>query len=383
MRTYWSHIPDSWRSSVLAWLAGRLTLTLWGALLFWAGMTVNPRQINYYEIAPRPEGWQAALLGIWTMWDGIHYLRIAELGYFDYQLTAFFPLYPLLGRWLAKLMGVSTLAALVLLSSLAYLFALFFLYKIVEEIYSAQVARTAVFVAAFFPTVVFNFATYPISTSLLLILIACWAALKRKWFLATLAGFALALTHGSGMPLAALLAFEVFDFLRRSKGIARWMVLATPLAPFMGVTVYLGWRLARGYPPYWQVVAEFPWESATQMPWQTLMDFPNLLRSPNPLTAAVDFMLFLLALITIVWGVVGLRRSHLVYLVVFVVYMLFFVNTGEPLVGYTRYILLMFPVYVIIALWVQNPQARKICFAVMLGVNLFMSWLFFMGLFIG
>ena len=77
--------------------------------------------IAYLPFRPSYPHWDITLINqgpewlwFWGGFDGVHYLNIAEKGY-EYGLTqAFFPLYPLLIRWL-NLFGNSLVAALIIL----------------------------------------------------------------------------------------------------------------------------------------------------------------------------------------------------------------------------------------------------------------------------
>jgi len=98
-------------------------------------------------------------MGLWSHWDGEHYVALAAGGYLqppEHVSPAFFPLYPLLMRSFAELFGGpvtwGTLSAWGPLISLAALpFALFFVYRIAEEHWDAGVARGAVLALALFP----------------------------------------------------------------------------------------------------------------------------------------------------------------------------------------------------------------------------------------
>src|SRR3989344_4233726 len=60
--------------------------------------------------------------------DGVHYLLIAKNGYAQYQ-QAFFPLYPLLIRWLSSLFLNNHLVTGLLISNLSFLVGLFIFKK--------------------------------------------------------------------------------------------------------------------------------------------------------------------------------------------------------------------------------------------------------------
>jgi Gpi18-like mannosyltransferase len=98
-------------------------------------------------------------LNIWVHWDGVWYSQNATEGYGAHApaSTAFFPLYPLLVRSFNQVFGgplsLGATSTLGMLVSLLFLpLALFFVYRIAEDGWGGQVARTTNLALAFFPT---------------------------------------------------------------------------------------------------------------------------------------------------------------------------------------------------------------------------------------
>ena len=158
-------------------------------------------------------------MGLWSHWDGEHYVALAAGGYLqppEYVSPAFFPLYPLLLRSFAELFGGpvtwGTLSAWGPLISLAALpFALFFVYRIAEEHWDAGVARGAVLALALFLTTFFLNAAYTESLFLTLSAGSLWAARARRDVLlaCALAGVAVAMRN-VGVVLRVAIAFGLF-----------------------------------------------------------------------------------------------------------------------------------------------------------------------------
>ncbi|WCK56918.1 mannosyltransferase family protein [Aneurinibacillus sp. Ricciae_BoGa-3] len=98
------------------------------------------------------------LLQAFSRWDGVWYLKIAMNGYPTEQPTAFFPLSPMITRYLGKVIHLflpdhkeSLIVAGLLLANAAFLAALFFFYKICVYMYSERVANKAVMLLAVYP----------------------------------------------------------------------------------------------------------------------------------------------------------------------------------------------------------------------------------------
>src|SRR5919107_4270475 len=127
----------AWPFVLAVFVASRLYYLVAGALLVGV-MPPGPTQLLS---ADSPFG----TMSIWSHYDGEHYVTAALHGYLTGRdpagaSPAFFPLYPLLVRLAAELLGgplsVQTLSTVATGVSLAALpFALWFVYRIAEELY--------------------------------------------------------------------------------------------------------------------------------------------------------------------------------------------------------------------------------------------------------
>jgi len=144
----------------------------------------------------------------WVQWDAQWFIATAQHGYpyklFSdraYSTTAFFPLYPLLIR-LVSLTGMSIDAAALLIPNVAFLGALYYLYRLVRLDYPAAVATRALWLLALFPTAIAFFIPYTESLYVLLAVLTLWHLRRRQWLAAGIAGALGALTRQSGIVLA-------------------------------------------------------------------------------------------------------------------------------------------------------------------------------------
>ena len=101
------------------------------------------------------------LLTSWNHWDAARYTQIAQFGYQNIFDTAFFPLFPLLIKGGALLIGNQGYIAIgMILSNLALLGALFVLYQIAADMLGESVGRRTILYLCIFPTAFFFFAPY-------------------------------------------------------------------------------------------------------------------------------------------------------------------------------------------------------------------------------
>lgn len=146
-------------------------------------------------------------------WDTQWYIDIARRGYAwknpaGTTPTAFFPLYPLLIRLGVIATHRSYLTVALAVSNLAFLAALWYLWRLARWEFNLPIARRTILYIAVFPTALFFFAGYSESLFLLLT-VACFYHLRRRdWLLAGLLGGLAAATRVTGVLLVLPLVYE-------------------------------------------------------------------------------------------------------------------------------------------------------------------------------
>jgi hypothetical protein len=319
-------------------------------------------------------------MNIWSHWDGEHYVKLAMGGYLnspDNVSPAFFPMYPLLLRSFAELFGgpISKEALSVwgpLISLLFLPFALYFMYHIVLEGWEERVARGTVLILAFFPTTFFLNAAYTESLFLALSAGSLWAMRVRKDLLVAcvLAGFAAA-TRNVGIFLVVPLMYEWIKDVQRF----RWRGVYLLLAPG-GLFAYMGYLWMRFGDPLrfywaqesWGRQATGPLDTAGRAWWTAvegagrLLDpdlwaHPSLSNVANQLAGASNFFnlaFFVFAMVVLLVGLRYLPLSLTVYGLLLVAPATLFGTQESPLMGTPRYVLVAFPVFIVLALLLRN-----------------------------
>lgn len=376
LRRGFLRLDPSWRWGAGAFLAGRLGLTLVGWVLWSIGwIPPGAGQEYYFGVPPITGGVGSVLLGLAQRWDAIHYVRIASSGYSVPELTAFFPLYPLAGGALGRLMGGHMLAGLLLVSNASMLGALVLLYRIVAHDIDTSVAGRAVISAVVFPTSFFLYAAYPQSLVLLLALLAYWAAVHRRWLWVAVAGMATGLTHATGLPLALLLGWLALKE-RRRHGWLGWLArLAASATPLLGTALFLAWRIHAGLPGFTELVYS-NWGRTVTWPWINLIHVFRLSVSPYlPLMGWFNPVAWALSAGAAVWAIRKLPGPLALYLGASVLLMMANTTLLEPLSGYDRYILAAFPLFMALGEWLSG-RLGKIALAVGVAVQLYAYALF-------
>jgi hypothetical protein len=352
--------------------ASRLFYLISGSLLAYLVPTSSFQRITL----DMPSG----SMNIWSHWDGEHYVTLAMGGYLhppDNVSPAFFPLYPLLLRSFAELFGgpISKEALSVwgpLISLLFLPFALYFIYHIALEGWGERVARGTVLILAFFPTTFFLNAAYTESLFLALSAGSMWAMRVKKDLLVAcvLAGFAAA-TRNVGIFLVVPLMYEWIKDVERS----RWQGVYLLLAPG-GLFAYMVYLWVRFGDPLLFYSAQESWGRQATGPLDTasrawgaavegagrLLDpdlwaHPSLGNAANQLAGASNFFnlaFFVFAMVVLLAGSRYLPLSLTIYGLLLVAPATLFGTPGSPLMGTPRYVLVAFPVFIVLALLFRN-----------------------------
>jgi len=288
-----------------------------------------------------------AWINTWARWDSNWYLSIGTNGYGstlgEQSSVAFFPLYPLLMRWLS--FGSHDLrvviAAGLIVSNVAAFLAFYFLYKLILLDDTRDVGRRAIWLLAFFPTSFFLSVVYTEGLFLVLTVAAFYAARKQRWLVAGLLGGLSAITRVIGVLLIVPLAWEWYQQKPR-----RWFnavpLLLIPLA--LGVFMFYLDRYFGN--PFVFSNAHAAWGRSTSIP-ALLDDFNGLISDPVPFlhgrgitTYEMSYVLLALFLLIIVF-----RKQRLSYALV-ASYAI-----AAPLVSFRtlsidRLVLIIFPLFI-------------------------------------
>ena len=302
----------------------------------------------------------------WYRWDSVHFSYLATHGYTDWWRTAFFPLFPLLERYLAVLTGDPFIAGLII-SNVAGLGMLVVLYRLVEEDFDSERAyRTALYLSVF-PTAFFFAAAYTESLFLLFALLGFYYMRQGNWWLAGACGFFATLTRSTGLLLLVPFCYE---YLRQHQFKLRTLrfdvfggaLIVAGLGLFM---LYCYHRFHSFFP--FSKAEHFMWSRDPQSPWFLIKNViagiaqSNGFLSFHALRNIIDASQILLILALIILSVVGpwrFPRNRWVYaiygIVLFVVLQINPVKVNPirgpfPLQSFPRYMLEVFPAFIVLA----------------------------------
>ncbi len=377
----------AFRYAVVVFLVMRVVISLWMALVL--AVTRPPTApddiLRPYQGAEPITGGPAELfLGVWQRFDALWYLRIAGQGYSPNDgSTVYFPLYPFLVRILGKALLGNYLPAALIVSNVAYIGALACLYKLTEKRFGRASARRTVLCLAIFPTAFFFLAAYTESLFLFLTLAAFLCAERSRWWLAGACGFLSSLTRLQGVVLLVpLLYMYLRDREWRLLGL-RLDLLGLILIP-AGAGLFLAYQqlvlgsasLVTTYET--QLYAQFVW------PWDNIIaTWQKILSHEGTFINMLNLGMAGLFLAMTVVSFYKLPRSYGTYMAVSLLVLLLRRTTLQPLVSMSRYVLALFPAFMIWGCWGRNPRVQRLIVYPSVTLLLYLSGQFAMWGWVG
>ena len=295
------------------------------SLIFLLGRAISTAMLLVLASQQAENAWTAAQPSLWdfsSMWDGRWYNIIAEVGY-PTQLPvtedghiaenawAFMPVYPALVRGVMVITGLPwNIAAIIITAVCAYVATLVF-YKLLTRFVPAQQALFAVLLFSVAPVSPLFQLAYAESMQLMLIVIALYLLVRRKYAWMIPVVLVLSVTRPGSLAIALTLVLHwIYRAVQKARFPLKEKVLVAAvalIAAFSGVvwlfiagavtgmpTAYLetelAWRSA--YIGYQELVPFTPWIFAAQW-WTTNFGYPEVAGYVLLATLVIGFVIFL------------------------------------------------------------------------------------------
>jgi hypothetical protein len=377
---------DGLRFAFFLWLGVRVALSIWGMLsiLVSGDSALSQWDLEHYT------------LGVWNVFDTTHYITIADDGYEsnpDY-LTAFFPGFPLLTKLFSMLLFGNSLLAALLVANISTIFFFWYFYRLVEADYGEQVAKRAVVFSAVFPTSYYLFLGYTEAPLLAFSLAAFYYGRQNKWWAAGILAGAAALVKQPGIFLLLPLAYMyVRQYAARTAGSSRslvdllkrkdwaWLLLcpATALTYTAYRYLFLGSQL--------KGPTDLGASEMLQLPGLALAQALQVAHFGNPLFIfnVMEIAFTVLMIVLVVGSLVKIRSlTYSIYSVLISVVSLAVTwpNIWRPEADMPRRMLIIFPVFIYLALVTGKRRIFIYTVAVSFLLGLALSCLFVNGFFI-
>ena len=359
MRRAWQR--SGLREVLPIFLTVRVGLSLWMFLvrqIFSQAIPPDPVARPYLGVAVETNPW----LEPWQRWDTLHYQAIAERGYGAFDSALFVPpLYPGLIRLTSRLIGTDSLLSALIVSNVAALAGMAAFYSLARaEAADPSRARRAVLYLSIFPTGFFWFAGYTESLLLLFSSVALLAARRSRWLVSGLAAGLAALSRLTGALLIVPVGASALLAVRKDRS---WRPIVAAGGALLGALafplyVWLGMGLSPLAPIEVQAARAqggfaFPGVNLT-------IAIQRLAGGEANFADLFDLGLLLLfiGLAVPVWR--QLSRPLALFYLGYLLLHLSRVAEIAPLLGMARYVLVLFPAYLVLAGWGRRPWIHRL-----------------------
>ena len=285
---------------------------------------------------------------MWSRWDAVHYLGLAERGYTPpgtkgHESLVFYPLYP----WLTRAAAFFTrdyLAGGFVVSGIASIACGLLLHRLVALDFPATIARHAVWFLFIFPTSYFLHISYTESLFIALTLGCILAARTDRWLLAGVLVALACLTRVNGLLLMPVLAIEVMQRWWVTRRIDwRWLWIGLGVVGFAAYLL-LNYKLTGDFFAFSKIM-EKHWFKKFAPPWVGVRDVWLRVFGVNLAEGFHEFFYIVLGLVCTLWCWIRLRPSYAVWMTLN--WML--VNSTSFVLSVPRYTLALFPIFILFA----------------------------------
>jgi len=319
----------------------------------------------------------------WANYDGEHYLSIALRGYQSLE-QAFFPLYPLLvhiGIFFSKTDFLSTVLSGLVISHLCFLGSLYLLFKLARLDYSSQIAWRTLLLLLLFPTSFFFAAFYTESLFLFLSVATFYFYRKNNFWLAAVCGFLASFTRVFGVLLFLSLIIDLWLSKKSLKESFPLLLIPGGLLLYMA---YLWWSVGDPLAFYnlQSIIGEHRGKGIILFP-QVVYRYLNILIHYQEVnTFLASFLLEFVSTVSFVLLVIVgyFKKIRISYLFYALASILLPTIQGSFSSG-SRYVLVVFPVFIIWALLIEKlPRIIQVILFMLMGLMLgFFTILFIRG----
>jgi hypothetical protein len=349
----WRALPSALRKALIVYIAVRLTASVAGIIGF-SMIPSNPIAATESYSKPQYDRAYEAAFGTWERSDALWYIHIARDGYGKTGgSSAFFPLYPLLIRAAHRLFFLHWLAAALLISNIALVWALYYIYLIAEKEFGSDVAERSIWYQALYPGSIFLLAPYPEPLFLCLAAGAFHAAQNRKWWCAGLCGFLISMTRNTGVLIIIPLLVEFLRARRKDRSTPLTQSLWLLLTPLGLLAVMLYWKIFNGDALAF-VHAQSGWNRSFTAPWITMWEgLKQGFTSPvqYPWGVYIFELLVILALTALaVLAVRLLPLSLNLYTWLMILPAWCYPYSGNYFLSNIRFLSILFPIFITVAL---------------------------------
>jgi len=343
---------------LLAWRAGLL-------FLMFASILLLPDIFDVQRWSENPH-WpanaeQPDLATYFKTWDSQHYLRIADAGYeAGTKTSAFYPLWPLALRAVSPLFLGNTHLAGIVLANLFGLLACLLLCAVVGRRMGDRVGRLTLLLLLAFPGAFFLGLPYSESLFLFLIALFFWGLEKKQNSIAGVAALLLPICRPTGILMVVPFAVHTFCQWRKDPDRRLRPEMLWASAPICGFLLYLGVMTLMAGDPLEGFAAQDRFHTSSTV--GRLFDVTGFIAffiqgaiSLHGVTTSLIDRLWFVWLLLCLPSLWRFDKTWFAFALVMGVVP----AMTAPIVSFTRYALVLFPVFAVTSRFLASEERRS------------------------
>jgi hypothetical protein len=303
------------------------------------------------------------MLNVLTSWDGLWYMDIVRNGYprsvpadvsyhVDEARAAFFPLFPLFGRWFDRILPGGDATAVLTMNAILGLIAVVLIGVIAQRLYGDRVGRNTATLVALFPgSFVLSFAY---SEALMIVLAAACLLLllDHEWVAAGVFAALATATRPNGVALVVACVVAAALAIRDERD---WKALIAPLVAPIGFVTFQVWLGQHtGERGVWFRVQREAWGEGASFGWTALKNTVEAV--VHPLTSPTDTITLVSVVATVILLVLA-WRAHLPWvLTAYSWAIVALMLTPATVTARPRFLFTAFPLLIGAARWYEDRR---------------------------
>lgn len=360
-----------------------LLFILWRIFLFLpllaGSINLQAKPVEIYKEKNQKNSIYNVFLYPFANFDGRHYLEIAKDGYTKTANARFFPLFPSLILITALLFGTNWFFAGFIISNLAFLVSLFVFYKLLRLDYPDKISFWSIIFLLLFPTSFFFVSVYSESIFFLFLISAFYFVRKTEYAKTFLFGSLLTVTRIVGFAMLPSIFYELYkeQKMHLQKHLNLYILTLIIPAAFL---IFMTWNYYFFADPFFFYNAQqgvVPGRSNFIFFPQTVIRYFKIL-TQIPLNY-YEWWIALLELFSFIISVfllfMAVRKKIRFSYIIFSLLCLFAASSSGTFNGMPRYISVLFPIFIVLAL--IKSDTLKVLICIISGILLFILTMFF------
>ncbi|MCL4543544.1 MAG: hypothetical protein M1118_02925 [Chloroflexi bacterium] len=362
----------------LTWLIARIAFSLYG----WWQLLIEPQRFDNGEHSNLATNLTSPLYpwtGTWMHWDALWYKYVALHGYHAGDNSPHFaPLLPLLSRLVMNATGEHFGPAALIVNGIAAIIAFATIIRLATLDGTPDLGPRAIYYICAFPVGFYLFIPYTEALFLCVTTLSFYFARTHRWWWSGIFGFLATAAHFQGVLLAPALFWEYLQQWREGNERLSMRIISTALPgiAFLLFAAYVRFIVGE---PRSLVVIDQHWGTVIRAPWDVLrLAFYQIVVKQDGVEL-LNLVAVVFVALTCLLGIGQQRPSYIIFGALQLVPILVHTSYISPLESASRYLVITFPAFLLLAKYGRNHWVDRSIIFISLVIQGIFLWVFAIG----